>query len=306
MVRSPIPVFRKAERKKAKIKMAMLGPSGSGKTYSSLILATGLGEKVAVIDTERGSAELYSDIFNYDVAQLTPPFTPDRYITLIKEAEKNYDVIVIDSLSHAWAGEGGLLEIHDKFAKTIGNSFSAWREVSPLHNKLVDTILQSPAHIIVTMRSKQDYVIMQEDQKTIVRKVGLAPVQRDGLEYEFTIVFELTHDHLAVVSKDRTSLLASKPPFIITKETATMIKEWLEGGADIGQQISVDTAIMNELIDEIEQFNKKEDLFKWYESKKNVIESLAGAQKEMVYEKLKERKQGINATMNKKAEEVAA
>ena len=167
-----IPTFRKAERSKARLRLGIGGPSGSGKTYSSLLIASGLGEKIAVIDTEHGSSELYADLFDYDVAVLTPPYTPEKYIHTIKEAEKQgYDVIIIDSLSHAWRGEGGMMDIHDSIAQATGNSFTAWREVTPMHNRLVEALLQSPAHIIATLRAKQDYVIVEEDGKSMVKKI---------------------------------------------------------------------------------------------------------------------------------------
>ncbi|MEW6417228.1 MAG: ATP-binding protein [Nitrospirota bacterium] len=227
-------MFRKAERKKAKLRLGIAGPAGSGKTYSALIVAQGLGGKVAMIDTEHGSGELYSHLYDYDIATLEPPFTPEKYMALIREAEKEgYSTVILDSISHAWAGEGGLLDLHDKISKTSGNSFTAWREVTPKHNALVEAMLGSPCHIIATMRSKQEYTVTTNDKgKTEVRKVGLAPIQRDGMEYEFTVFLELSLDHLAVATKDRTSLFDGKGPFIPNGETGKTLLEWLETGID--------------------------------------------------------------------------
>lgn len=228
-------MFKKAERKKAYFKMAICGVSGSGKTYSALLLAKGLGGRIAFIDTENGSAEMYSDLADYDVAVLAPPFSPAKYISTIKEAEKEgYNVLIIDSLSHAWSGQGGVLEMVDKKAATSrsNNSYTAWRDVTPEHNRLVDTILQCRMHVIVCMRSKTAYELQENERgKKVPVKVGLAPVQRDGMEYEFTIVFDIEREkHYAVASKDRTGLFEGKiEP--ITTETGELIRQWIEGGA---------------------------------------------------------------------------
>ncbi len=225
--------FKKAERKKAKLRLALCGPSGSGKTYSALRLAAGIGGDIALIDTENGSGSLYSSLCEYDVDEITPPFTVDKYIAKIKEAESaGYNVLIIDSLSHAWAGQGGLLEEVDKRNK--GNSFAAWRDVTPMHNKLIDTILQSKLHIIVTMRSKTAYEIEKDEKgKAVPVKKGMAPIQRDGLEYEFTVVLDLDNKkHVAEAGKDRTGLFDGKID-VPTEETGRMLKTWLESGIDV-------------------------------------------------------------------------
>jgi hypothetical protein len=223
-------MFRKATKSLSKLRLALTGPSGSGKTYSALMIAQGLSDSIAMIDTERGSGELYSDLLNYDVLQLAPPFDPEKYIQAIKAAETaGYETIIIDSLSHAWAGEGGILEIHDRVAKSTRNSFAAWREVTPMHNALVDAMLQSSCHIIVTMRTKTAYEVQQDDKKTRVIKVGLAPVQRDGLEYEFTLVLDLSVEgHIASSSKDRTGLFDGKY-FVPSTDTGKELLNWLSG-----------------------------------------------------------------------------
>jgi hypothetical protein len=229
--------FHKAERKKAKLWLALCGPSGSGKTYSALLIARGLAPegRIAMIDTERGSGELYSELLEYDVAPLAPPFTPDRYIELIREAEASgYGVLVIDSLSHAWAGEGGILDMHDKAtaASRTGNSFTAWREVTPQHNALVDAIIGVGLHVIATLRTKTAYDLVDDNGKKKPIKVGLAPVQREGLEYEFTVVLDLSVDgHVATAAKDRTRLFDGRH-WVPAPETGEALREWLEEGLD--------------------------------------------------------------------------
>ena len=189
--------------------------------------------KIAVIDTENGSAELYSDLGGYSVCPITPPFTPKKYIAAINEAvEAGFKVLIIDSLSHAWSGAGGLLEMKDKATKASnsGNSFTAWRDVTPEHNKLVDTILQSDIDVIVTLRAKSDYVITDDNGKKSIKKVGLAPIFRDGLEYEMTVFFDMSQDHIATASKDRTRLFDGQN-FTPTFDTGKQLVEWRNGGA---------------------------------------------------------------------------
>lgn len=227
-------MYRKAERRKAKLRMALIGPSGSGKTYSALLIASGMGGPIAMIDTEQGSGELYADLCDYDVCTLTAPFTPHKYIQAIRKAESSgYSVLIIDSLSHAWAGEGGLLEEVDKRKATQKNQFAAWRDVTPMHNQLVDALLQSPCHIVATMRSKTAYDV-QRDEKGNVKpvKIGQAPVQRDGMEYEFTAVLDLEAEkHIAAPSKDRTGLLDGQH-FVPGTQTGAALREWLEAGVE--------------------------------------------------------------------------
>ena len=224
-------MFKKAQRKAAKLRLALVGPSGSGKTYSALMIAKEMGGRVALVDTERGSGELYSHLLDYDAAQLEPPFSPEKDIQAIKAAEQaGYDTIILDSLSHAWSGEGGVLDMHDRAAKSVRNSFAAWREVTPQHNALVDAVLGSSCHIIATMRTKTSYEVSTENGKTKVAKIGLAPVQRDGLEYEFTVVIDLSVEgHIASASKDRTGLFDGKH-IVPTEETGKWLRTWLEGG----------------------------------------------------------------------------
>lgn len=222
--------LRQSQREKAKIKMALQGSAGSGKTYSSLLLAKGLTNgdlsKVAVIDTENGSADLYAHLGNYNVLPMIPPFTPENYIKAIDICEKaGMEVIIIDSISQAW---DELLDFHSKLA---GNSFTNWAKVTPRQKSFVEKILQVNAHVITTMRTKQDYVLNQKDGKFIPEKVGLKAVQRDGLDYEFTLVFDVDIKHFAVSSKDRTGLFMGKPEFIISEKTGREILEWCNTGS---------------------------------------------------------------------------
>ena len=226
--------FRKAERRKAKLRLGITGPAGSGKTYGALLVAFGLGGRIAMIDTENGSGDLYSSLGDYDICSISAPFTVNKYLEAMKTAENaGYDILIIDSLSHAWAGEGGLLDMQGKIADSgRKNSYAAWREVTPLHNKLIDTMLASKCHIIATMRSKMEYMQTENEQgRKEIRKVGLAPVQRDGMEYEFGVVFDLGMNHIVNVSKDRTSLFDGEV-FKLSQETGQALKKWLDSGVD--------------------------------------------------------------------------
>lgn len=198
-------LFKKAQRQQSRLRLGLIGPSGSGKTMSSLRIAKGLasGKPIALIDTEHSSASLYSDVVDFDCCNLDS-FEAERYIAAIEEAgREGYEVIVIDSLSHAWAGKGGILEFVDKAGKRGGNNFTAWRDATPRHNQLIESILGSPCHVICTLRSKVEHVIENVGGKTSVRKVGLQPVQRDGMEYEFTICGDVTDQHELIVTKTR-------------------------------------------------------------------------------------------------------
>lgn len=224
--------IRKAVRKKAKLRLGIAAPSGAGKTYSSLLLAFGLGKKIGLIDTEQGSGDLYADLGDYDVIQIEAPYSVDKYLQAIKAFEQaGYDVIIIDSLSHAWAGDGGLLDKQGKIAENGKNSsYTAWRTVTPEHNALVNAMLASPCHVIATMRSKQEYVLQADSNgKQVPKKVGMAPIQRDGMEYEFTVMFDIDMNHNATSTKDRTRLFDGKI-FKITPETGEHLLAWLNDG----------------------------------------------------------------------------
>ena len=234
-------MFKKASRKAVRLRLGLIGPAGSGKTYSALKVAHHLGGRIALIDTEHGSASKYAlpdggtperDGFTFDVLE-PETFSPQTYIEAIRSAgTAGYDILIIDSLSHAWIGKGGALELVDRAAaKARGNSFAAWRHVTPLHNELVDTMLASPCHLIATLRSKMEYV-QEVDERTGrmgVRKIGLQPVQRDGIEYEFDVVGDLDQQHMLTVTKSRCPLLGEQ---VIPKPgsgLASILNDWLEG-----------------------------------------------------------------------------
>jgi hypothetical protein len=240
-------MFKKAERKQARLRLALSGPSGSGKTLSALLLATGLGGRIAVIDTEHDSASLYAEDAEFDVTSLSAPYSPERYIEAIKSAEASgYSVLIIDSYSHEWIGAGGCLEINDSIAKQKykGNTWSAWNETTPRHRKLVDTILTSPLHIICTMRSKTETV--QGEGKKII-KLGMKSEQREGSDYEFTVVLDLVHDgNVAIATKDRTRLF--EQPEVISADTGRRLIAWLNDGK---KQAEVDRSVVEDAISKI-------------------------------------------------------
>lgn len=218
-------MFKKAQKQAAKIKMSLHGAAGSGKTYSSLQLAFSLGKKVAVIDTENNSASLYADRFGeYDVLNMLPPYSPERFIEAIDYAEKNgYEVLIIDSFSSEWDGEGGCLDLQNK----LGGKYQDWSKVTPRHDKLIDKILRANLHIICCMRAKTSYSMTQESgNRAKVDKLGLAPIQRDNVEYNFTICFALNSNNMVEVVKDRTGLFIGKN-FIIDGSIGNTILGWL-------------------------------------------------------------------------------
>lgn len=228
--------LRKATRQKAKIRLGLSAVSGGGKTYSAILIAKGLAggslDKVAIIDTENGSADLYAHMGNYSVITLSAPFPPEKYIEAIKECEAaGMEVIIIDSITHEWDGVGGLLEIHGKMT---GNSYTNWSSITPRHQAFINAILQSPCHIITTVRRKQDYEMTKDNNGKIkVEKAGLKEVTREGFEYELTANLEIDTNHNATASKDRTGLFVGKPSFVPTEATGKLIKEWCETGQEL-------------------------------------------------------------------------
>lgn len=231
--------LRKATRQKAKIRLGLSAVSGGGKTYSAILIAKGLcGDlsKVAIIDTENGSADLYSHLGPYNVLPLFAPFAPEKYIEAIKACESaGMEVIIIDSITHEWDGKGGCLEIVDQLTQGSAskNSYVSWGKVTPRHQAFIDAILQSPAHMITTVRRKQDYEMTKDNNGKIkVEKAGLKEVTREGFEYELTVNLELDHGHHAVASKDRTGLFMGKPEFKPSEDTGKMIADWCESGID--------------------------------------------------------------------------
>lgn len=234
--------FKKASKARTRARIALTGPSGCGKTYSSLLIAQGLGDRIAVIDTERGSASKYAGDpaigVDFDVLELERHH-PDDYVAAIDAAAAaGYDVLIIDSLSHAWVGREGALELVDRAVKRLGtgNSFQAWGEVTPLHNRLVDAIIGAPLHIIATMRSKTEYVIeaVEKNGRTVnvPRKIGTAPVQRSEMEYEYDIVGDLRIDHSLVITKSRCQALDGAMIELPGAELGIRIRQWLDEGYD--------------------------------------------------------------------------
>jgi len=220
-------IFKVAKRNNIKLKIGISAVSGGGKTYGSLLLAKGLvGDlsKVALVDTENKSGNLYSHLGEYSIVDFKAPFHPQRYCKIIDLAvEAGFECLIIDSISNEWNGKGGCLDIHGSMQ---GNSFTNWAKVTPMHQEFIQKILQSDIHIICTSRRKQDYSMISDGGKTKVEKVGLKEVQRDDTEYEYSINFTIDENNKAIASKDRTGLFADKIPFLISEETGKKIREW--------------------------------------------------------------------------------
>lgn len=235
-------LFKKATKQQAKLRLALAGPAGSGKTYTSLLLASMLaqhdGGRVAVIDTENGSASKYADLFDFDAVSLTASsgFAPERYLEMLHEAESaGYPVVVMDSLSHEWAGQDGILQAVDQAAAQVsGNKFVAWGRVTPRHDKLVRAIVESPAHIICTLRAKMEYVQEKNDRgRTEIRAVGMKPIQRDELEYEFDVYGLLDQDNRLIVRKSRCPQLSGAVIDKPGKDVGDVLTAWLSSGEAI-------------------------------------------------------------------------
>jgi DNA polymerase III delta prime subunit len=224
--------FRKALKHGAKLRLAICGPSGSGKTYTLLKLATELGNPVAVVDTEHGSASKYADIFAFDVLELSS-YDPRKLVELIDAAAGRYQVLCIDSLSHFWMGKDGELDLVDRIARRSqsNNSFGAWKQVTPMHNELIDRIISAPMHVLVSLRAKTEWVLERDEKtgKTAPRKVGLAPVMRDGIEYEFDVCGEMDQENTLIITKSRCPKLTGGVFVKPGKDVADVLKEWLEG-----------------------------------------------------------------------------
>ncbi|MFZ2361877.1 MAG: ATP-binding protein [Anaerolineae bacterium] len=229
------PMFQRAVKFEARLRLAIAGPSGSGKTYTSLAIATALGGRIALVDTEHGSASKYADLFDFDVLNLDAPFHPDRFVEAIRAAQAaGYQVLILDSLSHAWSGPGGVLEIKEQMAKRREyNDYTAWGPAGELQNRLVQAILRSDLHVIATMRSKTSYamdeVIEDGRKRTKVVKQGMAPIQRDGFEYEFDVFIDMDIDNNAIVTKTRCPALTGKVFPRPGADVAEILATWLKG-----------------------------------------------------------------------------
>lgn len=223
--------IQNAERKRVKLRLNIASPSGFGKTYGALLIAYGLTgdwQKIAVIDTENRSASLYSHLGKFKTVPFDPPYSPKRYIEAIHLCEnEGIEVIIIDSITHVWKGQGGLLE----YQNSLGGRYQDWAKATPLYQNWLAAILQSKCHVITTNRKKQGYNMITEGNKTKVEKAGLDDEIRDGYEYEMTLALEIINDkHMARTSKDRTGLYADKPEFVITIETGKQILDWCNEG----------------------------------------------------------------------------
>lgn len=267
-------ILTEARRTRAKFKMCLQGPSGSGKTMSSLLVAYGLcndWSRVAILDSENHSAELYAHLGPYKVLNLPAPFTPEAYVEALNICEKSgIDVVIIDSLTHEWEY---LLDYHSSLP---GNSYTAWAKVTPRHNLFIQAILQSPLHVIGTVRTKQDYVLTERNGKQVPEKVGLKAVQRDGMDYDFTLVFELDIKNNATASKDRTGLFFGQPPQKLSIRTGEQIRYWCNAGVDVSvDQVSQrigDCKSVDELLSLYRQFPEfKASLQDEYETRKRQL-----------------------------------
>ena len=250
-------VFEPVTRAKSKARIALTGPSGSGKTLSALYLAfgiTGDWSKVALIDTEHERGRFYANREDFKTGSylyqtMTPPYTPDKYIDYVQSAAQavgSDGVVIVDSFSHAWDNEGGVLDIKSEIAKQRGkNDYTAWDEAGKIQNNLVNTILSADCHTIITMRAKMAYAMEVNDRgKTVPVKIGLAPVQRENTEYEFDIVFQLDRQHIASLSKDTTFLDSWSG--VITPELGRQLGEWLSQGIELPRCSDCGRVIMSD------------------------------------------------------------
>jgi len=225
--------LQKAQKQRVKLRIGISSPSGFGKTYSALLMAYGMTQnwtKIAVIDSENGSSNLFSSLGDFNTLDLEAPYSPERYILALRACEKaNMSVVVIDSLSHEWNGKGGCLELHEQ----LGGRFQDWQPISRRHQALLDAILASSCHVIVTVRKKIDYSMDKDSNgRTKVVKVGLKDITKEGLDFEMTTFFEIINaNHLAVASKDRTGLFMNKPEFVINVSTGKKIIQWCNQGS---------------------------------------------------------------------------
>lgn len=258
-------VIKKATRKAKKLRIGFSAASGFGKTKSALRLAYGLTgdwSKICVIDSEKDSASLYADMGEYSTVNISAPYTPERYIEAIKTVENaGFECIIIDSITHEWAGEGGCLEIQTN----LGGRFQDWGKVTPRHNAFISAILTSKCHVITTVRRKQEYGMNTENGKSKVEKLGMGEVTRDGFEYELDLNFEITNEnHLSKASKDRTGLFMNKPEFLVTEETGQILLEWSNQGL---------TETLDEAMEKVRNCSTEDELKMIYNSYKSSIGS---------------------------------
>lgn len=241
--------FAPATRQAAKARLALCGPSGSGKTYTALALAHGLGDHIAVIDTERGSASKYVGVNDWQFDTVAPDsFSPDHLTALLAEASAGgYEVVVVDSLSHYWMGVDGMLEQVDR--RSGSSSFSGWKEARPIERRMVDALIAYPGHVIVTMRTKTEYVIEDDARgKKVPRKVGMKPEQREGIEYEFDVVGDLDHTNTLTVSKARIPTLAHVVVPQPGEDLARTIRDWLSEGQEVPDALAIREQVLSDSV----------------------------------------------------------
>lgn len=243
----PLQAPHRAEKKRKKLKLGVQGPSGSGKTKGALTLVKSMwpGAKVLLCDSENLSSELYADEFEFDVQPMDPPFESRRFEACIDRAvREKYDVLILDTISHQWEGEGGILLRKDEMDRRPGvqNSYMNWNSFTPEHTHFLECIKQAPIHIICTMRSKQDYAIDNSSGKAKPIKIGLAPIVRENTEYEFDIVFDIQMDHRCTLSKNRTGLFEGEVINLFNPEVGQVLKDWLEKGREVEQPKEWSTA----------------------------------------------------------------
>tara|TARA_R110000772_G_scaffold83288_9_gene176143 strand:+ start:2354 stop:3631 length:1278 start_codon:yes stop_codon:yes gene_type:complete len=253
-------MFKPATRRGAFIKFAIAGPSGSGKTTGAIKIARGLAGpagRIALIDTENRSASLYSELTDFDVCDLDPPFKEQQFLDAIKGAEKaGYDVLIIDSFSHLWEA---ILQLKDQLDQRRGQNINNWQHAGKKFKRVLDAVIHSDLHVICCMRSKQKYLINKDEVsgKTTVQKHGVGPQMREGVEFEFTIVFDLGMSHHAEASKDRTGLF-DQDIIQLTEETGETILGWLEGAAPDDYKPKDDPVEYADTVDPVEPDRKKE------------------------------------------------
>lgn len=230
--------FRKAVREDVKLKIILGGISGTGKTWSALQLSAGIGGKTVLLDTEGGSGELYADSFEYDYASITSPYSPENFIHHIDAAmAAGYDTIIIDSLTHEWSGTGGVIDIADNAPQTV---YGGWHIATPRHQKFIEILLHKQINIIATCRMKQGYEIVKnrKGKDTPQKTQQLVFVQKEGIEYEFTLGFQLLGDGMAVPLKDRTSLFQGQPTIQLNQAVGEKLARWATSGADHSQEFA--------------------------------------------------------------------
>ena len=232
--------IKKAAREKIWVKLALMAPSGGGKTYSSLRLATGMLEelqksgdakngKILMGNTEASRGRYYANEFQYDIVDITSPHNPEMYVEFIEYAvEQNYPILILDSTTHEWEGKNGCLDLHQQ----AGGTFQSWVKVTPRHDKFIQSIADSPVHLIATMRGKDQYEIEKGDSgKTNVKKLGVGAQQRPGFEYEFTSTFLIDQkSNMATCEKDNTHLFENEGDVKLSENQGKKLIQWANSG----------------------------------------------------------------------------